>query len=247
MKIRIGNTEVKRFKDIISSISKQYQEVNLEFDTVGLKIKTTHRTAVQCLNLEIGRNFFTNYEVDNEKIGVDLKKLAVILRTVSTKNTIDLEREGGYLVLTETDINEIKTENRLKIIENIGDIEYPGDNLKNLDYVTELNIDSDTFFNFTKKCPEDITIHFFPDNLKLSTKHGDNETETSSFINSEVIRRESSKSKYPTDFINYLGTLKKTFKTVNLQYSSDMPCILTLRNPDKIKLEIITAPRILQE
>ena len=100
-KIELHDSSI--FKTIFKSISSIIDEVILECDEEGMRLRALDRSHITFIQLELKNELFTEYICDTpEKISIDTTELMKVLNRLKSKDVLGLTTDEGNLIITLT-------------------------------------------------------------------------------------------------------------------------------------------------
>lgn len=132
-KLELSNNKI--FKDAFESIRKIIDEVVIECDSEGMRLRALDRSHITFVNLEFKATLFDEYLCDvPEKINVDTEDLSKVLKKCKTSDTLQLTVDEGNLIL----IFEGDATRKFKI--RLIDLEYESATPPIIEHPVNLNI-----------------------------------------------------------------------------------------------------------
>lgn len=221
-------------------------EVNLKFSPENLKISLLNKGNVSFYNLEIGKDFFGEYLVDEvEEIPVYVEDLYKILKSATKDDVLYLESNENYLICRfEHDNNrrvfELPISYDYTDIPTMPAIDYEGTFDILIDDIRQPSIDLDKIVKTNKfkiRTSESMMNIVAP--LDAMTKyiqqvHIDSDVECVVIVDNKYIRE--------------LYKLSKINKVVTLSIGNSMPLSWNIISPDKlVSVTGLIAPIIEEE
>ena len=186
MTFKLELSDNKIFKDAFSGIRKIIDEVVIECDSEGMRLKALDRSHITFVNMELKASLFDEYICDApEKINVDTEELNKVLKKCKSSDILQLTiDESNVIIIFEGDATR-----KFKI--RLIDLEYESATPPMIEYPVRLNISTQVLKNalddmslFSDKLIFTVT----PDHLKISTdgQMGDAEV---SYIHGENVNQ----------------------------------------------------------
>lgn len=88
---------VKDLKEITNLLLTLVSEVKFEFGAEGMSVKAVDPAHVAMIVLDISKDAFLEYEVEEEQLGVDLDKIKDILKLASSGELVEISKDGNKL------------------------------------------------------------------------------------------------------------------------------------------------------
>ena len=100
MTFKLELSDTKIFKDAFESIRKIIDEVTIECDSEGMRLKALDRSHITFVNLEFKATLFDEYICTvPEKINVDTEELTKVLKKCKTSDILQLTVDEGNLII----------------------------------------------------------------------------------------------------------------------------------------------------
>ena len=226
----------------IEIISDLVMEVRIKVNEVGMSIVAIDPANVAMVGFVLPRNAFSQFETDNEVLGVSLDSLKRILKRCSSSSSLILEKKDNML--------EIQIQDRIKRIFtlNLIDIESEDKEMRELDYSSKVEINSIDLIAAIEDCAivSDACSFEIKDGKFVIQARGLNST-MSEFSSDEAnIEAESCRSKYSLEYLQkFIKGSKLSEKTI-LKFAEDHPLRMEIRS-ETIEFTFILAPRVENE
>jgi len=94
MRIKV---DVKDLKELTNLLLTLVNEANFELTGEGLSVKAVDASRVAMIILNVKKDGFLEYDVEEEELGVDLDKIKEILKLTSSGDVVEISKEGGKL------------------------------------------------------------------------------------------------------------------------------------------------------
>ena len=88
---------VKDLKEITNLLLTLVSEAKFEFGAEGMSVKAVDPAHVAMIVLDISKEAFLDYEVEEEQLGVDLDKIKDILKLASSGELVEISKDGNKL------------------------------------------------------------------------------------------------------------------------------------------------------
>jgi len=233
--LKINTNLLLDITKILKGLTTEFiTEFNLKITLEGLNIKVIDPAHICFIDIEIKKNALIDFNFKKDQtIGFNTIDLYKVLKN-NKKTDLKLSFDNDNVFLSFD--NGLKSQ-----LENLK-IDDPNTDNINLDYQTELKIDSKKF--------KDLIKHFsgIAEGLKLSFDN-DNKSLKLSCLNNEIILKDlaiikdyPAISKYPTEYLKKVLSVLFTDNII-LKFNNDYPITL-IQQTDLFKIKYIIAPRI---
>lgn len=241
-KAELSNNSI--FKDCFESISKIVDEIVLECDEEGMRIKTLDRSHITFVHLELNNSLFDSYICDvPEKISIDSVEFMKVLKRCKSNDLLCLTVEDGNFVIkfvgdsTRTfNIRLIDLEYESAqppVLEPPVNLELPTDVLK--DTLADIELFS-----------EKIRILADPDKVSF-TGDGEFGDTCSEYVHGQVVS-DSVSSMFSLDKLKDMMKAEKLSNVVDIGLGQDMPLLMKFEiGMDDGELGFLLAPRLEEE
>ena len=230
------------FSKAIDLISELVLEVRIKMKDVGLSIIAVDPANVAMVGFVLPRSAFSQFEVGEEVLGVNLDNLKRILKRCSVGSSLILEKKENLL--------EIQIQDRIKRIFtlNLIEIESEDKEMPQLEYSSKVEINSIDLIASVEDCAivADACSFEIIDGRFIIQAKGLNSAK-SEFTSDEVnIEAENCKSKYSLEYLQkFIKGSKLADKTI-LKFAENHPLKMEIRT-ETIGLSFILAPRVENE
>ena len=232
---------INQFKTIIDGMSRLVDELTIKIDGNGLYAQAMDRSHITYIGLEIKKDFFDEYEIDEPgEISINLDEVLNILGRHKKGDILRLNANEDILApkfmgdgirrfdLKQVEPKYIKT-NRPSVDFSIIDLELPFDFFKNT--IDDLSLVSNKF----KLKINDTHIIFECNgtfsNIKSKFKHNN---PGMGIINGNF---------YSLNFIKNFLYINKVSSIIKISTGEDLPLFLKLEN-DNVMVNFLIAPRL---
>jgi len=231
----------KLFSDIISIISDLVIEVKINVNKEGMKILAVDPANVAMIDFKLPATAFSQIEVEEEVLGVNLESLKAVLRRCSATSALIMSTEDNFLRLEI--IDKIKREFTLTLL----DLEGKDKPLPSLEFSTKIEMNSVDFAEAVEDCSIVAdSCSFSADSSKFSISAKGSLNSANLTYSSDEINVESpteSKGRYSLEYLQKMIKANKITDKVVLNFANDYPLRLEFITP-MINLAFILAPRI---
>jgi len=227
---------------IIDIISELVLEVRIRVNEFGLSITAIDPASVAMIDFKLPKTAFSQFETDEEVLGVNLDNLKKILKRCGSGSILILEKKENMLNIQIQD--RIKRNFNLNLIE-IDSEEKP---VPNLEYTSKIELNSVDFIASVEDCLviSDACSFILKDN-KFQIEAKAINSALSEFSGDEAsIQGENAKARYSLEYLQkFLKAAKISEKTV-LKFSNDCPLRIEFK-PEHMEINFILAPRVENE
>jgi len=238
MKIKLENPAV--FAKSIDLISELVMEVRIKVNEFGLSIVAIDPANVAMVSLKIPKSAFSEFEVDEEELGVNLENFKKVLKRCGKTGALILERNENNLEIKIED--KIKRNFKLNLIEiEAEDKEFP----THLEFSSKVEIDSQDLIDSI----EDSSIvsdacSFIIENNNFIIEAKETNAARSEFSGDLVkIEAENCHSRYSIDYLQKFMKAGKQFPRTILNFANDHPLRIDFKS-EHSSLSFLLAPRI---
>jgi proliferating cell nuclear antigen len=223
----------------IDLISELVVEVRLKVGEFGISITAIDPANVAMVNFKLPKSAFTQFEADEEVLGVNLEDLKRILKRAGPGSSLILETKEGVL--------DIKIQDRVKRNFSLGLIEIDGEEkeMPNLEFVAKIELNSVDFVASIEDCQVvgDACSFSVEDGKFVIEAKGVNSARSEFSGDEAKIEAENCKSRYSLEYLSKFIKGAKLCEKVNLKFANDHPMRLELK-PGQVELNFILAPRV---
>jgi proliferating cell nuclear antigen len=223
----------------VDIISELVTEVRIKFNEFGMSIIAMDPANISMVSFKIPKSSFSQFEVENEILGINLDNLKQILRRCSSGSNLIMEKKEN---LVSIDIQDrIKRNFKLNLIE----VESEEKELPNLEFVANVSLNSVDLITSIEDCAivADACSFIIRDGKFIMEAKSLNSA-MSEFSGDEAnIQAENCKSKYSLEYLQkFMKGAKLCEKTI-LKFAEDHPLRIDFKNPN-MELSFILAPRV---
>ena len=241
MTFKLELSDNKVFKDAFESIRKIIDEVTIECDSEGMRLKALDRSHITFVNLEFKATLFDEYICTvPEKINVDTEELTKVLKKCKTSDILQLTVDEGNLIL----IFEGDATRKFKI--RLIDLEYEPATPPMIDYPVNLNISTQVMKNALgdmELFSDKLIFTVDPDYLKISTDGNMGDVEVS-YIHGENVDQVY-RSMFNLDKLKAMMDASSLSEQCELCLGDSLPLTLTFKLvTGDGELGFLLAPRI---
>lgn len=242
MLLRLDNP--KLFSDVIGIISELVSEVKIRVNKEGVHIVAIDPANVAMTVFVLPAKAFSQLEVEEENLGVNLENLKAVLRRCSFSSSLVMRTEENQLKLEILD--RIKREFSLTLI----DLDKKDKPVPSLEFSTKVELNSLDFSEAVEDCAivaDSCSFESNSDKFSISAKGPLNSAHLN-YSSDEVYIESPSpvKSKYSIEYLQKMIKGAKLTEKVILNFSNDYPLKLEFNAP-LMSLSFILAPRVESE
>jgi len=239
MKLKLDHP--KLFSDVISIISDMVMEVKIKVNKEGMSILAVDPANVAMIVFNLPAQAFSQFEVEDETIGINLESFKAVLRRCSANSALVLETEDNFLRIEIMD--KIKREFTLTML----DLEGKDKPIPNLEFATKIEMNGMDFTDAVEDClivSDSCGFEANADKFTMFSKGPLNSANLT--YSSDEVQIESpseSKSRYSLDYLQKMVKATKLTEKVGINFGPDYPLRLEFNAP-LLTLAFILAPRI---
>lgn len=246
--MRVVFPTAKGLKNIVASTVAFLNEATFMAKEDGLHLLAVDPGRIAVINLEIGLNSFLEYEVNNERFTVALNDLKKILSKAKAKDTVVFELDNNKLVVSLKSRTTKKFKLPLIETEEWGEL----NSFPELDLPVIVELDAKTFkeiIESAKVVSDEIKFLAKPEESTLSIiASGDiKEMIVDLTLNDEPVLNlevpQKAVAHYGVGHLDRLTKISSIADTVVLRYDSNKPLHLKYNLVDRLKYEVLLAPR----
>jgi len=224
---------------IIDVMSDLVTEVRMKINEFGMSITAIDPANVAMVKFRIPKSAFSQFETDEEVLGINLDNLKRILKRCGTGTPLILEKQENYLNI------QIQDRIRRNFSLNLIEVESQEKDMPVLDYSAKVEISSQDLIS----CIEDCAV--VSDACSFEIKNGEFIVESkglnsakSEFSKDEAkIEAEECKSKYSLEYLQKFMKGAKVAEKTNLNFANDHPLKIDIRT-EHMELNFLLAPRV---
>ncbi len=224
---------------VIDIISELVMEVRIKMNEYGFNITAIDPANVAMINFKIPKSSFSQFEVGNEVLGVNLDHFKKILKRCSSGSSLILEKKDNFL--------EIQIEDKIKrkFTMNLIDVDSEDKEMPSLEYSSKIEIKPSDFIDAVDDCAIIAdACSFIIEEGKFIIEAKSLNSAMSEFSSDEVgIQAENCKSRYSLEYLQKFNKGTKIGDKVILRFANDHPLRMDI-NPGNMELSFILAPRV---
>jgi len=191
------------------------------------------------VGFKLPRSSFSQFEADNETLGINLDSLKQILKRCSSGSFLILEKKENLLNIQIQD--RIKRNFTLSLIE----IEKEEKEMPNLEFSSKVELNSIDFIASIEDCAvvADACSFIIKEGKFIIEAKGLNSARSEFSGDEAKIHAEECNAKYSLEYLQKFMKGAKLCEKTNLQFAKDHPLRIEFRN-EKMELSFILAPRV---
>lgn len=229
------------FKTIFKSISSIIDEVILECDEEGIRLRSLDRSHITFIGLELKNELFTEYICDTpEKISIDTTEFMKVLNRCKNNDVLGLTTDEGNLIITFA--GDATRTFRIKFI----DLEYESPQPPSVEYNTCVELPTDILTDAMADIEifgDKITILTDEDYIMFNNEGEFGDTEMK-YLHGQTIN-ESTRSVFALEKLKDIMKASKISDMIDLYLGDDKPLTIDFEiGNDEGKLSFLLAPRI---
>ena len=229
----------KLLTDTISLISELVTEVKIRVDDNGLGITAVDPANVALTNFQLPKKAFSQFEVEEEVLGISLDNLKSVLKRAGKNSSLVLKKNDNNLTVEIHD--KIKREFNLSLIN----IEQEEKEMPDLEFSCEVKMPSEDFTHAINDCSvvADSCSFAIEDGKFIISAKGLNSMRSEFSSDEAFIDGEDGKSKYSLEYLEKIIKACKLTDSVSINFDDDYPLKLEFEN-DRMDLAFVLAPRV---
>ncbi len=224
----------KLFSGVINIISELVTEVKIKVDKRGVSITAIDPANVSLVSFFMAKDNFSEFEAENDVLGVNLSDLKAILRRINSGFTIKKNENMLDIIVQD------------KVVRNFSlaliDLDSEDKEAPKLEYSCKVEINSDLLDSAIQDAAvvADSCILSLGESFVIEAKGSLNKTKTE-FSDDECKFKGQGKARYSLEYLQKFMKAAKISAKAVIQFSNDEP--LRLDFPDSF-LTFILAPRV---
>ena len=231
--------EPKLLSDVISIISELVTEVRIRVDNKGMGIVAIDPANVALVSFKLPQNVLSEFEANEEVIGINLDNLKSILRRAGAGDTL--------IMRTEENILKIEIQGKIKRTFSLALIDIEGEEKAppQLEFNARIEMSSVDFSGVIEDCiiVADSCSFLTKDNKFIIEAKGLNSAKAEFSGDEAKIEAEEVKSRYSLEYLQKFTKACKLVDKVVLNFSEDYPLKIEFKNP-RMELSFVLAPRV---
>lgn len=237
MRIKLDNPAF--LSKVVDIISELVTEARIKVNEFGMSITAIDPANVAMVGFKLPRSAFSEFESDNEVLGVNLDNLKRILKRCNLGSSLVLERQENLL--------NIFIQDRIKRIFSLNLVEIEGEEkeMPNLDFSSRVEMNSIDFIFAVEDCAVvDDACSFIVKEGKFIIQAKNLNSASSEFSGDEAkINAEDCKARYSLEYLQkFIKGAKLCNKTI-LNFANEHPLRIDFK-AGHFELSFILAPRV---
>jgi len=224
---------------VIDLISELVTEVRIKVNEFGLSVTAMDPANVAMVEFKLPKSSFSQFETDEETLGVNLDNLKRILKRGGAGSSLLLEKKENALHIQIQD--RIKRNFTLSLI----DIESEDKEMPNLEFSSRVKLNSvDLIDSIEDSLVVADACSFIIEDGKFIVEAKGLDSSRSEFSGDEAeIQAENCKSKYSLEYLTKFVKGSKLCEKTILNFANDHPLKIELKT-EQMALSFILAPRV---
>lgn len=237
MKVKLENPSL--ISRAIEIISELVTEVRIKVNDFGMSITAMDPANVAMVNFKVPKSAFTEFEVGQENLGVNLDDLKRILKRCGGKSSLIIERKENVLNFQIQD--RIARNFNLTLI----DVDSEEKEMPNLEFSAKVELTSVDFVDVVEDCAVvSDSVSFVTSEGNFIIKAGRVNSTRAEFSGDVAsIEAEDAKSKYSLEYLQKFLKAAKICEKTLIRFASDHPLRLDFKT-EGMELSFILAPRV---
>ena len=224
---------------VVEIISELVTEVRLKVNEHGMSIVAMDPANVSMVGFKLPKKSFSQFEVGNEVLGINLDSLKRILKRCGINSSLVLEKKENMLNIQIHD--RIRRNFNLSLI----DIDSEDKEMPNLEFSSKVEINSIDLIDSVEDCAvvADACSFIVKDEKFIIEAKGLNSAMSEFSGDEATITAENCKSRYSLEYLQkFMKGAKLCDKTI-LNFANDHPLKVELKT-ENMDLIFILAPRV---
>ncbi|MCK9596850.1 proliferating cell nuclear antigen (pcna) [Candidatus Pacearchaeota archaeon] len=224
---------------IIEVISELVTEVRIKVSEFGMSITAIDPANVAMVRFRLPKSAFSQFETENEILGVNLDSMKKILRRCGNSTPLILEKKDNFLNIQI--LGRIKRNFSLNLIE----IESQEKEIPTLDYSAKIEISSLDLISGIEDCAVVSDSCSFKTNREsfIVEAKGLNSARSEFSKDEAKIEAEECKSKYSLEYLQKFMKGAKLCDKIILNFANDHPLKIDIKT-EHMELNFLLAPRV---
>jgi len=230
----------KILADVITIISELVSEVRIRVNKDGFVIVAIDPANVALTYFKLPVNIFSQFQVEDEKIGINLQDLKSVLRRCSVSSSLVLQTKENNLEI------EIHDKIARKFSLALIDIEQEDKDVPILDFSAKIEIDTRTLGEAIEDCSivaDACSMEIKEGKFIISAKGSLNSAQSEYSSDEVKIEGSEGRSKYSLEYLQKFIKAGKIAEKVKINFSKDYPLRLDFVS-GSFDLAFVLAPRV---
>ncbi len=240
-------SDISLLRDSIDTISQLIGEGIFNLNKEGISLIATDRAMVAVVKFELKKDAFKEYKCEKDmSIGVNIENLLLILRRAkSTDNiTLEVEKDKSKLKI------EMEGDGLRKFSIPLLDIskgEIP--EIDQLDFSTKMQLKTKTMeegISDADIISDSVIFETSDKKLFIKTEGDSSSVESKIDDNNGIVEisGDNVRSRYALEYLKKMMKAGKISEIASLQMGRDFPMKLEFKQPDKVSMSFVLAPRV---
>ena len=223
----------------IELLSELVLEVRIKVNEFGLSIVALDPANVAMVEFKLPRSAFSQFEVGNETLGINLENLKRVLKRCGSGSSLTLEKKENLLNIQIDD--RIKRNFTISLIE----IDTEDKEMPDLTYTSVIEIESIDLTASIEDCAvvADACSFIVKDNNFMIEAKGLNSARSEFTGDEAKIEAEDAKSRYSLEYLQKIMKGAKLCEKTNIKFSNDHPLRIEFK-ANHMELNFVLAPRV---
>ena len=231
------------FSKAIELISELVMEVRIKVNEFGMSISAMDPANVAMVGFKIPKSSFSQFESDNEVLGINLDNLKRILKRCGVGSSLILEKKENFLNINIED--RVKRSFSLSLIEiESEDIEFSS-KVEKMEFSSRVELSSVDFIASIEDClvvADACSFKIEAGKFVVEAK-GLNSARSEFSSDEATIKAEDCKSRYSLEYLAKFAKGSKLCDKTILNFANDHPLKMDLKS-EGIELSFVLAPRV---
>jgi len=241
MLIKLDNPSL--LSKAIEIIAELVTEVRIKVNELGFSITAIDPANVAMVGFRLPKNAFSQFEADNEVLGVNLEDLKRILRRCAGGGSLIMEKKENLLKIQIQD--RIRRSFSLNLLDIEGEEMDFISKIARMDFVSHIEMGSADWIDSIEDCSvvSDACSFAIESGKFIIEAKGLNSAKTEFSADEAKINGENCRAKYSLEYLQkFIKGGKLSDKTI-IKFSNDHPLRLEF-NGEHMELNFILAPRV---
>ncbi len=224
---------------VIELLSELVTDVKIKVNEFGMSITAMDPANVAMVGFKLPKSSFSQFETDDEVLGINLDNLKQILKRCSSGSFLILEKKGNLLNIQIQD--RIKRNFTLSLIE----IEGEDKEMPNLEFSSRVELNSIDLIASIEDCGvvSDACSFIIEEGKFMIEAKGLNSARSEFSGDEAKIEAENCKARYSLEYLQKFMKGAKLCEKAILQFANDHPLKMKFKT-EHMELSFILAPRV---
>lgn len=239
--MKITLAEPRSFKESISIISELVTEASFKINKDGLKMVAMDPANVAMVIFKLLASNFSEFDVENETIAINLNNLKQILKRVKSNDTLTLETQENKLKV------QLKGSTTRTFKIPIIDLEEREQRVPDLEFVASVKLKSSLMNDLIEDAEivaESVAFIAEPERLQVVAEGDLSNVKVEVDNEVEIKTTDKTKSKYSIEYMKKMISGSKLSSEVVMNFGNNYPLKLDYEVVDRLMLSFILAPRV---